>query len=78
MNYGAVSIDYANKHPETLLYELKRHLYTQILVFQKIAYGNPDLPTRDALHPAFKLEKLMELQTSATEYVRISKVILGH
>ncbi len=75
LNYGAVSVDYAKNNAENLLYELRRHLYSQILVFQNITYGKPDYPTSGQLPPSFRLEKLTELQNSATEYVRISRVV---
>lgn len=74
-NYGAVGFSYANANTDALLYELKRHLYTDIIVFQKIAYEPAEAPVAsDYLRPEFKLEKLLELQNSATDFLRISRV----
>jgi hypothetical protein len=74
IGYGAIDFSYANKNKANLLTELKRHLYSRMIVFQDIEYKT-DLPTADSvLDGEYKLNTLAEIQTTATEFLRISEV----
>jgi hypothetical protein len=76
MGYGAGDFNFANGNRNGLLDELRRHLFTDIYVFQKIDYGT-QLPVQDdKLDPEFHLETLHELQVTGGAYLRISKVKL--
>jgi len=76
MEYGAVNFDHANSNAASLLLELRRHLYSEILVFQRISYDTANALPPDRIGPEFKLQRLAERQSSATEYIRISRVTL--
>ena len=75
MNYGAVNFDYAKSNAASLLLELGRRLYSDILVFQRISYDTGNPVPADWLGTAFRLQPISELQSSAAEFVRISRVI---
>jgi hypothetical protein len=72
LGFGAVDFAYANKHKTALLKELDRHLYSKIVVFQEITYqtGNPSEDT--TLDPAYRLMPILEIQTTASAFLRIS------
>lgn len=77
IGYGAIDFSYANNNKASLLTELKRHLYSRVIVFQDIEYKT-GLPTADsALDGEYKLNTLAEIQTTATEFLRISEVKLS-
>jgi hypothetical protein len=77
-NYGAVNFDWANTHRDEIQTEIKRHLFQEVYVFQKISYENERPLPETTLDESFKLIPLTELQTNATEYYRISRVDRGH
>ena len=77
MNFGAVNFNYANKHRHEILNELKKHLYSQILIIQEIdtdtnlpKYGNQNLD------PIFKLNILREVQVLKDRWLRFSSVLI--
>ncbi len=72
--YGAVDFNYANSNKDNLLNELDRHLFKDIYVFQRISYETQQPLKDDQLSESYKLTTLEERQTTATEYLRISKV----
>jgi hypothetical protein len=77
IGYGAIDFSYAGKNKTSLLTELKRHLYSRLIVFQDIEYKT-GLPTADSvLDGDYKLDTLYEIQTTATEFLRISEVKLS-
>jgi hypothetical protein len=74
IGYGAVDFSYANADKASLLVQLKRHLYSRLMVFQDIEYET-GLPAADSVLDAdYKLNTLYEIQTTATEFLRISEV----
>jgi len=77
LEYGAVDFNYANKNAADLLRELDRHLFMDITVFQKIRHDNLVPIDSNKLDPAFKLYTIQEVQVTATEFLRISKVTLA-
>jgi hypothetical protein len=77
IGYGAVDFNYADKSKDTINLELKRHLYSRLIVFQDISYENSK-PTMDTvLNSDYKTNTLYEIQTTATEFLRISEVKLS-
>ena len=74
MNFGAVSFEYANRHAEELLTELKAGLYPDILVIQDISRENLKPLPDQKLDKAFPLRLLDKKMTCAETFVRISKV----
>jgi hypothetical protein len=76
IGYGAIDFSYANANKASLLTELKRYLYSRLIVFQEIEYKT-GLPTADSVLDAdYKLNTLCEIQTTATGFLRISEVKL--
>ncbi len=76
LNYGAVNFGYAQGNAASLLLELRRRLYSDILVFQRISYDTENPVPDDQLGSMFRLQSVVERQSSATEFVRISRVVL--
>ena len=74
LNYGAVDFNYAAANAQTLLSDLARHLYLEILVFQKISYKTERPIPENTLSLKLPLQTLQEIQTTADEYLRISRV----
>jgi hypothetical protein len=74
IGYGAVDFNYANNNNAATILEMQRHLYSRLIVFQEISYetGKPAQDT--ALNSDYKLNALYEIQTTATEFLRISEV----
>ncbi len=74
-NTGAVGFGLANANKDGIISDLNRGLYNSIYVFQKFSYetGKP-LPDQ-ALDPKFVLEPVKELQVTASDFIRISKVV---
>ena len=76
-NTGAVGFGYANANQESLMGDLNRGLYNDIWVFQKHSYEK-GLPLPDQnLNPDFPLEPVRDIQVTAADFVRISKVKHG-
>ncbi len=73
-NIGAVGFNYANTNHDSLLRDLNRGLMNTIWVFQKHLYetGRPVL--NQNLDSAFQLEPVRDIQVTAEEFIRISKV----
>jgi hypothetical protein len=74
MGYGAGDFNFANTNRDALLNELRRHLFTDAYVFQKIDYGTQLPVPENRLDPEFHLDTLRELQVTGGTYLRISKV----
>ncbi len=73
-NYGAVNFAHANENKESILDDFKRHLFTDIIVFQEISYDT-NMPLEYAqLDHDFSLEPQLEIQNKAEAFIRISKV----
>lgn len=75
LEYGAVSFVYANKSHGRLLHELNRSLFADIFVFQKIEYSSGKPIHLNKLNGMYKMETLREVQITATQYLRISRVL---
>lgn len=75
LGYSAIDYLYLSAHRDEILAELKRHLYTEIIVIQRIDYGTQAAVPHDEMDPVFKMETLAELQTTASEFTRISRVV---
>lgn len=76
LDYGSVNFDNANKNSKSILNELKRRLFQEIIVIQKMNYSNNQPDKEYELSEDYKLETQREIQNTATEYIRISKVKL--
>lgn len=72
---SAIGFAYATKNRAKIATEFQRNLYSDILVFQRFTYETEAPLSEDSLPSNFKLEKIAELQTSAAEFLRISKVV---
>ena len=73
-NYGAISFAHANSNKKIFINELERRLFSNIYVFQRITYHNGE-PAKDyKLDSDYVLETVEEMQLTATEYLRISRV----
>jgi hypothetical protein len=75
LEFGAVDFKYANSHPGELMTELRHHLYTDIYVFQRIFCSSLRVHPENRLGQAFELETAQELQTTKSEFVRISRLV---
>lgn len=75
VNYGSVTFQRANEQSQQLIGELSRHLFSDIFVFQKISYETQKATQDTAISDKYKLETLEETQLTASEYLRISRVI---
>lgn len=71
---SAIGFNAANQQADKVLAELRQNLFSDILVFQRIVYKNGEAHPNDTLDSKYKLETLEERQTSAKEFVRISRV----
>ncbi len=74
LNYGSVNFEHANKNAARLMSELKKRLFSDIVVIQRISYLTKDPEKEYVLDKAFELEVSKEFQITANEFVRISKV----
>ncbi len=76
LNYGAVTIDYANSHRQKIMSAFKRHQYSRVIVLQEIAYATraPRWPNQ-RLDSRFKLKPLKEIQVARDRYLRISELL---
>lgn len=75
LDYGAVSYGYANGNPSMLKMELRRHLFREIYVFQRISYATNEPVPETSLSETFHLAALYEIQITANEFLRISRVV---
>ena len=76
LDYGAVDFTYANSHRSELMLELRRRLFQEILVFQRVGYDTRQPVPENALDPEVKLQMVHEEQVDADHLLRISKVLL--
>ena len=75
LNYSAVTFNYANHHSQSLLVELKAHLYKKIFVFQEIDYTtNRPKFDNQRLDSRFKLKTVAEIQVLNDRFLRISQL----
>jgi len=77
LNYSAVTFNYANRHSQTLMAELKAHRYKKIFVFQEID-NTTNQPKWDnqRLDPKFKLTAVEEIQVLNDRFLRISRLVI--
>ena len=74
--FGAFEFEYFNRNKGRILLDFRRHLYRDIFVVQEILYEGLQ-PTQDtSLAPQCKLSPTLELQNTATSFIRISRVIV--
>ncbi len=74
-DYGAIGIQYANKHVTQLGSDLTRSLYSEVVVFQDCDYATDGPVENQALDARFTLETLERVQTDGGRYLRISRVL---
>jgi hypothetical protein len=72
---GSVNFGYANRHRDALLKELRRRLFSDIFVAQRVSFADLEPIRTERLDPGFALETLVELQSNAAHYLRISRVL---
>ena len=75
LNFSAVDFVQANRAPERYLANLDSGLYTNILVFQRVNRMMHKPIVENVLSDKFKLDTLRIYRISATEFLRISKVM---
>ena len=75
LDYGAGDFAWANRSAGELLLELDRHLFTDIFALQRVSYETDRPLDSERLDPKFRLEPVSEIQTSAGETLRISRVL---
>ncbi len=84
VGYGSVGFSYANGGVGELKTNFDRHLFSKILVFQRISCTTHEPLRSDSLDPRYQLSSpIAELQTDADAFVRASQVVgvndaLGH
>ncbi|WP_158631927.1 ArnT family glycosyltransferase [Chroococcidiopsis cubana] len=71
-NYGAVDFDYANQNLDSLLNDLKRGLFKEIIVVQDLNYDTQSPISSNKLNAKFQLKTLSQRQYTATKYIKIS------
>jgi hypothetical protein len=74
-NIGAVGFGYANAKHSLLLHDLNRGLMNEIWVFQKHLYETGRPVMNQILDLSFQLETVQDIQVTAEEFIRISKVV---
>ncbi|MBI4349276.1 MAG: hypothetical protein HY553_20730 [Elusimicrobia bacterium] len=75
LDQGAADFAWANNHVRELLFELDRRLYSDMFVFQRVSYATGMPVPDDRLHEDFRLELVLERQLTATQFLRISRVL---
>ncbi len=71
---SAISFAKARRQERQLFTEFARNLYSDVFIFQRSSYATNSPLAADSLPESFNLEKIEEIQTSATEFLRISKL----
>ncbi|MBI5244315.1 MAG: hypothetical protein HY922_11665 [Elusimicrobia bacterium] len=71
---AAADFAWANRHSGEILDGMGRHLYLDVFALQRIEYRTGLSVKDDALGPEFRLETVQETQTTASAYLRISRV----
>ena len=74
--YGAVDFNYARENADQLFEELDRHLFSRILVIQKISYDTAK-PVEDTEFGGCALKPVLEFQDTDTQFVRVSEASRG-
>jgi hypothetical protein len=70
--FGSVGAGCANSRAEKLRTDLQRHLFTDILVIQRVAFATPQATPK--LDPRFVLAPVLGYQNGGDHFIRISKV----
>jgi hypothetical protein len=73
-DYGAVDFGYARGHSGQLLENLQRHLFQNIYTAQWIDYDTRQPPGDQVLPVSWHLVPVLEIQTDAAHFMRISRV----
>jgi hypothetical protein len=76
LGYGVVDFAYANSHKDNILKQFGRRLFSKIIVCQEIEYESQRPTEITFLYPDYTLSKILEIQISATAFLRISEVKL--
>ena len=72
---GALSIEYANLNIDLFKEEYDQHLYTDVVVVQRVEHESQEPIESDQLHARYDLQTLTTAQTSDSYHLRISKVV---
>lgn len=75
-NVGSINFKEAEKQSSKIMRELSRHLFKDVLVVQHVKYSTQKPRSNQTLRNV-PLKTLDELQVSASEYLRLSKVESG-
>jgi len=75
-NYGAVGFGYANGNKDSIMDDLNRGLFSDVVIFQKCSYETGKPLKDQTLDPIFKPQYVKDVMISTTEFVRVSKA--GH
>lgn len=75
LDYGAGDFAWANRNAGELLVELDRRLYSDVFAIQRVAYATGLPVPDDALEEPYRLKPLTEIQTSAEQLLRFSRVM---
>lgn len=74
LGYGAVHFAYANQNSTSLLNDLNRGLFSDIIVMQRIQYKDQKPKDGCEISSEFSLKILDKMQVSSDFFIRISKV----
>lgn len=74
LNYGAADFNFANRNRVSLLNDIRNHLFSEVIVFQRFAYATQAPVENYRLDPEFKLSPVYEFQLTATEFMRVSRI----
>jgi hypothetical protein len=72
--YGATSFERVRRQTQKIKSDFERHLFREIYVLQEIEYSTSLPIASNRLPQEFRLEPLVELQNTATSFLRISRV----
>jgi len=76
LGYGAVDFPFLNRNADGFLNELKRRLFQEIYLFQRIDYTTGKPVAENQLDEGkFKTETLYEAQVDANLLYRVSRVV---
>lgn len=77
LGYASVNFKYANLYKEVMLDEIKEHYYREVYVLQEIQIKTGKPTERTALDPAYRLQKVRDLQDGVPSdvFLRVSKVV---
>jgi len=74
-NVGAVSYKTANNEIDSILTQLKNHLFSKIYVIQQITYSNLAPYEDNVIDHRYQLNSVDELQETGAYFLRISQVM---